>query len=138
MKREISSARSRGLWLFFDTKRRRPIQILDKILERWSFDEKVSIEHDIAKKIEPIDSSTNIKTFTVSRYDVDSYDHVNNIRYLYWLMESMPEDIANNFYLHSIDGRFMAEAQYGDTLISFTEKDKDDNFFYSHHKNTGE
>ncbi len=121
--------RSRGLWLFFDTKRRRPIQILDKILERWSFDNKVSIDHDITKKIEPIDSSTNIKTFNVSRYDVDSYDHVNNIRYLYWLMESMPEEIANNYYLHSIDGRFMAEAQYGDTLISFTEKDINDNSF---------
>jgi len=121
--------RSRGLWLFFDTKRRRPIQILDKILERWSFDNKVSIDHDITKKIEPIDSSTNIKTFNVSRYDVDSYDHVNNIRYLYWLMESMPEEIANNYYLHSIDGRFMAEAQYGDTLISFTERDIADNSF---------
>ena len=44
-------------------------------------------------------------------------------------MESMPEDVLNNFYLHSIDGRFLAEAQYGDTLISFTEKDKDDNSF---------
>ena len=60
---------------------------------------------------------------------MDSYDHVNNIRYLYWLMESMPEEIANNYYLHSIDGRFMAEAQYGDTLISFTERDIADNSF---------
>ena len=117
------------MWLFFDTKRRRPIQILNGILQKWSFDETLSIEHDIASKIEPIESSANIQTFKVSRYDVDSYDHVNNIKYLYWLMESMPEDVLNNFYLHSIDGRFLAEAQYGDTLISFTEKDKDDNSF---------
>jgi len=33
------------------------------------------------------------------------------------------------FYFYSIDGRFMAEVLYGDTLISFTEKDKDDNSF---------
>lgn len=121
--------RSRGLWLFFDTQRRRPIKVLDNILQKWSFDEAVSIDHDIASKIEPIESSANTQTFKVSRYDVDSYDHVNNIKYLYWLMESMPEDVVNNFYLHSIDGRFLAEAQYGDTLISFTEKDKDDNSF---------
>lgn len=121
--------RARGLWLFFDIKRRRPVQIIDKIIERWPFSNNVSIDYDITKKIEPIIASNNIKTFNVSRFDVDSYDHVNNIKFLYWLMESMPEEIANNFYLHSIDGRFMAEAQYGDTLISFTEKDTDDNSF---------
>ena len=43
--------RARGSWLFFDTKRRRPIQILDKILERWSFDKEVSIDHNITKKL---------------------------------------------------------------------------------------
>lgn len=121
--------RARGLWLFFDTKRRRPIKVFDDILQRWSFDETLSIDHDITKKIEPIESSANAKTFAVSRYDVDSYDHVNNIKYLYWLIESMPQDVVNNFYMQSIDGRFLAEAQYGDTLISFTEKDKDDNSF---------
>jgi hypothetical protein len=41
-------------------------------------------------------------------------------------MESMPQDIVDNCYLHSIDGRFVAEAQYGDTLISFTENDSSD------------
>ena len=120
---------ARGLWLFFDTKRRRPIQILNGILEKWSFDKTLSAEHDITKKIEPIESSANARIFKVSRYDVDSYDHVNNIKYLYWLMESMPEDVVNNFYMHSIDGRFLAEAQYGDTLISFTEKDEESNSF---------
>ncbi|MCX6270360.1 MAG: thioesterase [Bacteroidetes bacterium] len=48
--------------------------------------------------------------------------HVNNIRYLQWLIESVPEEIVNDFYLHTIDGRFIGEAQYGDTIVSLTNE----------------
>ena len=124
--------RARGQWLFFDIERRRPIHILDEIKERWSFSEIMCIDHDITSKITPASNSENTKAFPINRYDVDSYDHVNNIRYLYWLMESMPQDIVDNCYLHSIDGRFVAEAQYGDTLLSFTENDGSNlNFVHS-------
>jgi len=55
--------------------------------------------------------------------------HVNNIRYLQWVIESIPEDITNNYYLHSIDGRFIAEAQYGDTVLSLTKELTEKNAF---------
>lgn len=121
--------RAKGLWVFFDIKRRRPIQILDSIKEKWSHNDEECMTHDITAKIKAIDSSTQIKEFTINRCDVDSYQHVNNIRYLQWLMESIPEEIFDNYFLHSIDGRFIAEAQYGDTIISFTEKDDAENSF---------
>lgn len=127
--------RAKGLWLFFDIARRRPIPVLDEIIKRWSFSEKTSIDHDIVSKIKPVSSSSHSKTFPVNRYDVDSYDHVNNIRYLYWLMESMPQDIVDDCYLHTIEGRFVGEAQYGDTLFSFTENDADDLSFVHTVKN---
>jgi len=121
--------KAKGLWVFFDIKRRRPIQILDSIKDKWSFYNEESINHDITKKIESIEFSENIKEFIIGRFDVDTNQHVNNIRYLQWLMESISEDISDNFYLHAIDGRFIAEAQYGDTMISYTEKDTNDNSF---------
>ncbi len=121
--------RAKGLWVFFDIKKRRPTQILDSIKEKWSYCDAECINHDITQKIEAIDSSKHIKEFTVSRFDIDSYQHVNNIRYLQWLMESVSEEIIDNYYLHSIDGRFIAEAQYGDTIMSFTEEDGRDNCF---------
>jgi acyl-ACP thioesterase len=62
-------------------------------------------------------------------YDMDTNKHVNNIRYLQWLMESIPEDIIDNYYLYSIDGRFIAEAQYGDVIVSSTKRDSEENSF---------
>ncbi len=115
--------KAKGLWVFFDIMRRRPIQIFDSIKERWSFYNDESINHDITKKINPINSEKHIKEFKINRFDVDTNEHVNNIRYLQWLIESIPEYIIDNYYLHSIDGRFISEAQYGDTILSFTERD---------------
>jgi len=121
--------RARGLWVFFDIKRRRPIQIFDLIKNKWSTDVEKSINYNITKKIKPIDSSLNSHEFKVNRFDVDTNQHVNNIKYLQWLLESIPEEFINNHYLYSIDGRFIAEAQYGDTILVFTERDINDNSF---------
>lgn len=121
--------RAKGLWVFFDIKRRRPVQIFDTIKEKWSADQEESINYDITKKIEAIDSANFVKEFKVNQFDVDTNEHVNNIRYLQWMMESLPGEIIDNYYLHSIDGRFISEAQYGDTIISYTERDIHENSF---------
>jgi acyl-ACP thioesterase len=121
--------KAKGLWVFFDINRRRPVQIFDAFREKWSFCNEECIQYDITKKIVPVDSVSHIKEFRVGRFDVDTNQHVNNIRYLQWLMESISEDISDNYYLSSIDGRFIAEAQLDDIIISFVEKDSSDNSF---------
>lgn len=50
--------RAKGLWLFFDTKKRRPVKIFEDIREKWSCYPEESIENDIREKIEPIHSSS--------------------------------------------------------------------------------
>ena len=121
--------RSKGLWVFFDIKKRRPIKIFDEIKERWSYCDEECISHDITKRIEAIDYASYTKKFKVNLYDTDMNKHVNNIRYLQWLMESLPKELIDSYYLHFIDGRFVAEAEYGDIVISTTKKDIKDNSF---------
>jgi medium-chain acyl-[acyl-carrier-protein] hydrolase len=117
--------RAKGLWVFFDIKRRRPVQIFDEIKERWSSHGEMSLDHDIVQKIETLNAAQYMKEFSVHRFDIDMNRHVNNIKYLQWVMESIPDEIMDNYYLHTIDGRFITEAQYGDKVRSFTETDGD-------------
>jgi len=56
---------------------------------------------------------------------MDSNKHVNNLRYLQWLLETIPNEIMDNFYMHSIDGRYVREAQYGHTIESLAEHEND-------------
>jgi len=108
---------------------------IDSIKERWSYCIEESIKHDITKKINILNYTAHIKEFIVHRFDVDANQHLNNIRYLQWLIESISDEIIDNYYLYSIDGRFVAEAQYGDTIMSFADRDIDDNSFIHAIKN---
>ena len=121
--------RAKGLWVFFDIEKRRPVPIFEEIKEKWSFFSEESISRNIKKKIEAVSFTDYVKQFRVNRYDTDMNKHVNNIRYLQWVIESIPEEITNNYYLHSIDGRFIAEAQYGDSVLSLTKELTEANAF---------
>lgn len=113
--------RARGLWIFFDINRRRPVKIFDDIIERWSSCNVASIDHDISAKIETIEHPTYLLKFKINKYDTDMIKHVNNIRYLQWAIESVPDDIIDRYYLYSIDGRFISEAHYGQGVVSMTK-----------------
>jgi acyl-ACP thioesterase len=113
--------RAKGLWVFFDIEKRRPLEIFDDIIQKWSFDKKESIIHNIIRKISPLQEAPIIKQFPIYRYDIDMNMHVNNIKYLQWLLETIPNEIMDNFYLHHIDGRFINEAHLGESIVSLTK-----------------
>ncbi|WP_394336362.1 hypothetical protein [Balneicella halophila] len=109
------------MWVFFDIKRRRPTQILSQVKERWSICKDESIQCNIYKKIKPVVTPDFHLRYKVNRFDTDTNKHVNNIRYLQWVLESIPDEIIDNYYMFSIDGRFISEATYGQTVISMTQ-----------------
>ena len=113
--------RAKGLWVFFDIKKRRPTQIFSEIKNRWSCYNKNSIACNISQKIPAIDHSDYEIKFKANRYDTDMIKHVNNIRYLQWVVESIPDEIVDTHYLQAIDGRFIAEAHLGQTIVSMTK-----------------
>ena len=114
--------RARGLWIFFDIERRRPVQIFEEIKDQWSYSSDTALDANISKKIETIDIADSQLSFKVNRYDTDMNNHVNNVRYLQWVVESIPDEIIDNYYLYSIDGRFVSEIYYGDSIISLTKE----------------
>jgi acyl-ACP thioesterase len=120
--------RAKGLWLFFDIKRRRPVRIFDDMLEKWTINTDKSIKED-TRKIKALTAARYKNEFVVHRYDMDSNEHVNNLRYLQWAMESIPEEIRDRYYLHTIDGHFIGEAQYGHTIESLTEPEDEGKIF---------
>ena len=120
---------AKGLWIFFDVKRRRPVGIFDEIKESWSSCNEESVKYNVVKKIAAIDSAKHIKDFNVNQFDVDMNEHVSNLRYLQWSLESVPDEIIENYYLHSLEGRFTGEAHYGDSIRSMTENDMNENSF---------
>lgn len=80
-------------------------------------------------KIETIEEAIYSNHFSVHRFDMDSNEHVNNLRYLQWAMESIPDEIVDNYFLSTIDGNFVGEAQYGQTIESLTDPAEEEKTF---------
>lgn len=124
---KIGSARSR--WLFFDIEKRRPVYIFDDIRQRWGCCDEVSSDIDISHKIDEEFFADFQDDFVVSHFDLDTNEHLNNIRYLQWLIETIPINIQSEYFINSINGRFIGEAHYNDKIESLTKSLSEDNSY---------
>ncbi len=119
--------RAKGLWVFFDIDKRTPKPIFDDIKKEWSFCSEESIKYNLSKKIQAIETPDYHCSFKVHKYDADMYKHANNIKYLQWVIDSIPNEITDNYYLYSIDGKFISEVHLGQTIESFVKRDTVEN-----------
>lgn len=113
--------RAKGLWVFYDIEKRRPAPIYETIKHQWPLAEEPCIDVNINQKIQPISSAKYTKEHHVDRSDTDMNKHVNNVKYLQWLIDSIPEEMLSDYDLKFIDGRFVGEAQLGDTIVSLND-----------------
>ncbi|HEY0261611.1 MAG TPA: acyl-ACP thioesterase domain-containing protein, partial [Chitinophagales bacterium] len=113
---------AKGLWVFYDIKRRRPVSIYETIKSAWDCDNRISTTINIDTKIRPIIHHPLKVEFNVYELDIDGNKHVNNIRYLHWLMESLPKELVDNYYMKTINCRFIAEANYGEKIEVFIDE----------------
>ena len=84
------------------------------------------IEGDIKEdfKIPRIEALKEFKykdTFKVRYTDIDSNQHVNNTKYIDWAIETLPEEIVDNYYLDEIKVTFEKECKYGEVVNVYTD-----------------
>ena len=86
-------------------------------------------------RIEAINEYKYKDTFKVRYTDIDSNQHVNNTKYVDWAIETLPEEIVNNYSLDEIKVTFEKECKYGDTVNVYTDiREQEDGSLISIHK----
>ena len=125
-----------GLALFFliNIEKRRPMRIQDEQCDMYGVDGDADCDISM-DKIEKCDEEQFHKQFDIRYSDIDSNNHVNNVKYVEWAIEAVPIDIVNNYALKRIKVVFEKECIYGDKVsVSATLKEIDDDNLKSHHK----
>lgn len=106
-------------WILFDTNRKTISKITKDIKEKYVCIEKFAFEEKINEKLlEPSDSKF-IMNYTVQRRDIDTNHHVNNLNYLDFANEVLPENIYFNIEFSNVEIMYKREAKLGDIISLF-------------------
>jgi len=121
--------KAKGLWVFYDIEKKKPRPIFDEIKSRWGINPEVSMDvNEDSIKIINGDAGYQLE-YDVRRSDVDSNKHVNNIKYYHWLVESLPDDITDEYVLKKVNAKFYSEARYGEKIRIQARHDPGQNVF---------
>jgi len=114
----ISTARS--AWLVLDLKSRRPQRIeplFKRILPLLDCPAEVEEPEKIPGSVHP--KKENL--FKVRYSDIDRHHHVNNTKYIEWILDSYPFEMHQKFHIHTFEINFLAESSHEDEISIHTE-----------------
>ena len=102
-------------WIVIDLTQRKP-QRANSITLNLQLDSVERAFSNEPDKIEPLTNGKLQQTIQVTYSDVDVNQHVNNVRYIEWLLNAFDLAFHQTHHLAELDINYMAEAGYGDTL----------------------
>jgi medium-chain acyl-[acyl-carrier-protein] hydrolase len=114
------SARATSSWLIVDLVTRRPIRTAEH-LDGFPLLDRRAVPDDFAP-LPPPSRDDIAKVFPVFFSDMDINRHVTATVYAHRALETVPEDVLFGFRPTSIEVNFRAEAFYGDSILSRTER----------------
>ncbi len=115
-------------WMMINLKTRRPTRMPKEVLELRLGD----VEHVMevkSNRLSPINRVDSEKQFQVRSSDLDMNHHVNNTKYLEWMIETIPENVSSSVV--EVDIIFLREGLYQDQIRSIAELNEEQT---SHHQ----
>lgn len=105
-------------WLVMDIDSRKLIAIPEYIHEAGFVVDRNNVAPITDKVKYEQDRTTHTRAIQVSWFDIDINDHVNNIKYYQWLLDSLGGAYLEQHRLKKIDITFKHEGKYGDAFLS--------------------
>ena len=121
------------LWFYIDILSRRPAKIPDEMYTGYGVERKQGGELAIADP-ERSDEIDFEKEFNIRHSDIDTNEHVNNIKYVEWALEVVPVEILNNYLLKRIKIVYKKETNYGRKINSLVHICNENSIVVCKHK----
>ncbi|KAK8961253.1 hypothetical protein KSP40_PGU008240 [Platanthera guangdongensis] len=125
--------RATSKWVMMNQDTRKLQRVSDEVREeylvycprtpRLAFPEE---ENDSLKKIPKLEDPADFSRHGLvpRRADLDMNQHVNNVTYIGWVLESMPQEIIDTHELQTITLDYRRECQHDDMVDSLTSSEK--------------
>lgn len=126
-KKEMASATSQ--WIVFDVEKRTMIPIPDAIRATVL----PPVENAKIPSKEKLQAPKKVdfkKNYTVNFHQIDFNLHTNNVVYVQWISEAVPDETLWNMEISSLDIQFKNESSLNDVVVVETEMIDNQNFIH--------
>lgn len=104
-------------WVYMDTARRRPANVPESMIEAYGDKQMPAIENEKFQMPAEPEEGTPIQSFVrVTRRDTDTNGHANNVKYLEWAMDDVPDEIYETMEAKDIRIVYRKECRRGDLV----------------------
>ena len=115
-------------WLLFDINKKSLIKIPPEVKEKFPNVDKSVFQEKFVEKLKEPENSIFSHEYIVQRRDIDTNHHVNNLNYLDYAYEALPEDVFSNINFSNVEIMYKHEAKLGDTLSVFYSHNEEDEY----------
>ena len=112
-------------WIMINTETKKIEKITDTVVNAYGIEEKSVFEKPLDEKPKiPNNLKLNF-TYTIQRRDIDTNDHVNNVNYIDYALETLPEDVYNANEFDNVEIHYKKEIKYGETVNCYYSFEND-------------
>lgn len=103
-------------WVMINAETKRIKRISNEIINAYSIEPKSVFTEPLNDKPKIPDNLKLNFTYTIQRRDIDTNGHVNNLHYIDYALEALPEDVYNSNEFDNIEIHYKKEIKYGETI----------------------
>jgi medium-chain acyl-[acyl-carrier-protein] hydrolase len=126
-------AEAKTLWVFADTKTRKPDRIPEDLYLGFDTPKENEKYFEMLEDPAKLTGGTFRQNIVVKIGDLDSNDHVNNVRYIDWALESLPKGFLNKHSACDIKVNYVKELSLGDESLLYSEIKNENGKITSNH-----
>ena len=105
--------RAASVWTLIDTEKLCPVRLTQELQEGYEFDQKLEMDY-APRKITLLGDGQIQDQFRVRKFQIDSNKHMNNVEYVRYAMETLPEDAV----FQELRAEYKKAALYGDEVTA--------------------
>jgi medium-chain acyl-[acyl-carrier-protein] hydrolase len=107
------------LWAFMNTQKRRVTRVPAEVGSAYAVFEERALDEPFRRPA-PCTNPRVEKSFAIRRGEIDFNAHVNNLRYLDWMLETLPDEIWAGFDICELNIRYQKEAGPTGTVRAYS------------------
>jgi len=121
-------------WMLMDQKKRKPVR-LSVLPTQFPIHDGGST-HDDLNKIKPFGSPVIQETRSARYSDMDMHSHVNNTKYIEWILDLIPYEAMKAKEIDGLQVSFASEVNFGDEIHIMGAVEGEDRYYFEGYNRT--